>query len=489
MNTTLLLDCFLDERRLAIIENGITQYFHLFTTAYTHTHQIYLGRVIDINTQLNAVFIDLGNGQSGLLQARSARSLPLLKSQTAHGPEKRSDLIEDYVHQGQAILVQVLRASHNKKGPKLTTSITLTHPLMMYHPLGRSISIPKRLENEDRQRLKTFADNTLNGEMGLSFRRRATGYSDDTLTQVITALQRDWQRVLKMAKTANAPICLSKELGLDLPPWLKTLEDILITANADANQSLQLICNNADDVLAIRERTRLFLSADRGNNQLQYLNAQNGVFSHHNIEDQWEQLLDSHCPLPDLPGAWISIEHTTALTAIDVNMGSAQPHHDQQEAILKLNLAAAKEISRQIRLRNIGGLIVIDFVDMLGQRHKEQLLATLDHELARDQMNIQRSKLSHFGLLELSRPAQTPCLTQQLARPTPRYLHPRPATSLRHKLRQLRTQYQSGDTAPLELSTLEAEYLHQDLEGRPDICHLFTQQTGITLQLQTEKTS
>ena len=172
MNTTLLLDCFLDERRLAIIENGITQYFHLFTTAYTHTHQIYLGRVIDINTQLNAVFIDLGNGQSGLLQARSARSLPLLKSQTAHGPEKRSDLIEDYVHQGQAILVQVLRAGHNKKGPKLTTSITLTHPLMMYHPLGRSISIPKRLENEDRQRLKTFADNTLNGEMGLSFRWR-----------------------------------------------------------------------------------------------------------------------------------------------------------------------------------------------------------------------------------------------------------------------------------------------------------------------------
>ncbi|MGD0189762.1 MAG: Rne/Rng family ribonuclease [Rhizomicrobium sp.] len=354
---------------------------------------IILGRVQRVLPGMQAAFVDIGLDRSGFLGAREARCLADLPG----FDEERAPKIGDCVHEGEEIIVQVVKDPIGEKGARLSANVTIPGRLLVMVPNQPGIALSRRIEDEaERARLISLGDQMLaevNGAAipgaGYIVRSAGIGATLADFKEDAERLAEAWRPVLAKRQSARSPATLYH----DLDPVERTMRD-----ECDAQTSRVLI----DDAQAFdAARAYCRRAMHDGESKIELFEGPGVLFDLYDLEDDIEQLLSPRVPLPS--GGWITIEGTEALTAIDVNSGSFTASTGLEETSLKVNLEAADEIGRQLRLRGIGGLIVIDFIHLSEADNIQKILDVLASSLAKDRTPTQISPMSEFGLVEITR--------------------------------------------------------------------------------------
>jgi ribonuclease G len=381
---------------------------------------IVLGRVLRVLSGMQAAFVDIGLDRAGFLGAREARCLAELpgfdwlsstrsaaggaanengqaRSADVAAAEERAPRIGDCVREGEEILVQVVKDPINEKGARLSANVTLPGRLLVLVPNQQGVALSRRIDDAaERARLSALCAQMIaedHGRLaprsGYIVRSAAIGAELADLREDAERLAETWLPVVEKRKAASAPEMLHQDLG-PVERLMRDEVDAAITrVMFDDNEALEAArayCRRA----MIEAEVKLELYEGTGL-----------MFDNYEIGDEIERLLDPRTTLPS--GGWITIEATEALTAIDVNSGSFTEATGLEETSLRVNLEAAEEIGRQIRLRGIGGLIVVDFIHVSEPENVERILSALGVSLARDRTPMQISGLSEFGLVEITR--------------------------------------------------------------------------------------
>ncbi len=389
MAKDILINVGVGEVRVAVVENGRLQ--ALSATRLLGAEEIgggligdiVLGRVVRVLPAVQAAFVDIGHERSGFLAARETRSL---SPDPTVEPE-----ISRVVREGDAVLVQIIKDPIGEKGPRLTTGISVPGRLCVYTPLQNGVAISRRITQEvERDRLRALVEPLfVSGEFkgGCILRTAAVGAGEEELREDLLRLQEEWGEISALAKRARIPSTLRKDLG----PVERVLRDFvhndtarILIDNAAAAERARAYCR--DNIPEIEERIALFAGPG-------------SLFG--DLESDIEGLVQPRVPLPC--GGWVTIEGTEALTAIDVNSGSFIHANAVEDTGFTVNLEAAEEIGRQIRLRGIGGLIVIDFIHLAVPDHMDRVLAVLSQSLARDGVPVTVGPLTQLGLVEITR--------------------------------------------------------------------------------------
>ena len=304
---------------------------------------------------------------------------------------ERRYMVQDMLHKGDAVLVQVAKEGLGQKGPALTTYLSLPGRYLVLMPAIQRLGVSKRIESEERRReLKEILGALKPPEgMGVIVRTAGVGRSKDELQRDLDFLIQKWEALKQKAQTVRAPALLFQEADV----VTRVFRDIL------TDDVAQIV---VDDSVAM-ERAREFLSeiAPQAAEKLEHYSAPEPIFHKYGVEHQIQQLFNRKVPLKS--GGSIVIEQTEALVAIDVNTGRFREKHNQDETILATNLEAAREIARQLRLRDIGGLVMLDFIDMDVMEHRRRVERELKAHLARDKARINVLPISALGIVEMTR--------------------------------------------------------------------------------------
>ena len=403
-----LINAGAGETRVAIVEDGrLEELFlertigldegHVRKKGGRHGHSlmgnIILGRVQRVLPGMQAAFVDVGLDRAGFLGAREARCLADLPG----FDDERAPKISDCVHEGEEILVQVVKDPIGEKGARLSANVTIAGRLAVLVPNQAGVALSRRIEDEgERARLIALGEQMIaeaNGSLvpgaGYIFRTNAIGCDIADLKEDAERLAEAWRPVLTRRQSALAPATLYH----DLDPVERTMRDevgasvhrVLID-DREAERAARDYCRNA---------------MPEAEAKIEYFGGPGLLFDTYDIEAEIEQLCQRRVPLKS--GGWITIEGTEALTAIDVNSGSFTASTGLEETSLNVNREAADEIGRQLRLRGIGGLIVIDFIHLSEAANIETVLDVLNESLSRDRTPTQISGMSEFGLVEITR--------------------------------------------------------------------------------------
>jgi ribonuclease G len=398
--------------RAALVEDGrLAELYVERPTQQDPTGNIYQGRVQKVLPGMAAAFVEVGLEKPGYLFAQEAAPFLEYVPEFWLQGEKEEPLsppptppIADLVSEGQDLLVQVWRAPLRTKGARLTTHITLPGRFLVYLPTHPHLAVSRRLAPEsERQRLLQLLMDVKPREGGLIARTASAGQTPETLVAERDALVAVWQQIRRKSQKVAAPALLYQEL-----PAMRRLVRDLITPEVT-----RILVDDSAAVAEIREYLKR-QEADR-TPVVDLYQGQEPIFSKLSIEEDWQRLLAPQVWLKS--GGYLVIESTEALTAIDVNSGKFIRGRDLAHTILTTNLEAAREIARQIRLRNLSGIIVIDFIDMETPAHKESVCQTLKEALQRDRARTTVYPISPLGLVEMTRQRLRDSLAQMVAEP------------------------------------------------------------------------
>ncbi|MCZ6559538.1 MAG: ribonuclease G [Gammaproteobacteria bacterium] len=375
------------EVRAAVVENGVVQEVYIERASHRGLiGNIYKGKASRVLPGMQAAFIDLGLVRTGFLHVSNIAN----SRQDNEGTE--ADDIRDLVSEGQELLVQVLKDPLGSKGARLTTFVTFPSRYLVYLPRGNGIGISTRIEDEDeKQRLKdllaTMTDDQQKG--GFIVRTAAEGADFDALRADMMFLLRLWEIVEK--NYASMPAGEIVHADLDLP--LRILRDLL----GDDMERIRV--DSAGDLVEMKEFATTFIPelAPR----IEEYTDERPIFDLYGIEDEIHRALGRTVPLKS--GGYLVIDQTEAMTTIDINTGGYVGHRNLEETIFRTNLEATVAIARQLRLRNLGGIIILDFIDMDEPEHRSQVLQALEKSLARDHARNNISVISELGLVEMTR--------------------------------------------------------------------------------------
>jgi ribonuclease E len=377
-----------EEFRVAIVEEGQMEEYALETSAREITKaNIYKAVVVNIEPSLQAAFLNFGGERHGFLPLSEVH--PDYFQEKVSGKAKAR--IQRVLRKGQELIVQVYKEESATKGAYLSTYISLPGRNMVLLPKQSHFGISRKIEKEDeRQRLKELAHKLgLPPEMGLIVRTAGEQAKTRDLAKDLAFLLKLWEGIREAAASQSAPCLLHRDLDLItrtvrdyLTPDVKTI----LIDNKDVFQQLRGFLRAA----APRQVHALKLYKDRL-----------PIFTRYQIEEQLERIYADRVPLKS--GGSIVINPTEALVSIDVNSGRCTSQRELEETAAKTNLEAAEEVARQLRLRDLGGLVVIDFIDMKEKKHQKEVEAALKQSLKRDKARVTVGHLSKFGLLELSR--------------------------------------------------------------------------------------
>lgn len=408
MNKEVLINAGAGEIRVAIVEDGKLQELFLERTiglddapkkradgrsGHSLIGNIILGRVQRVLPGMQAAFVDVGLDRAGFLGAREARCLADLPG----FDEERAPKISDCVHEGEEIVVQVVKDPIGEKGARLSANVTIPGRLLVLVPNQPGIALSRRIEDEaERARLTALGEAMIaeaNGSLvpggGYILRSAAIGAEMHDLKEDAERLAESWRPVMAKRQNANAPATLYH----DLDPVERTMRDEVDAATT------RVLIDDRDSVDAARAYCRRAMPDAEG--KIEYFSGPGMLFDLYDLEDEIERLVSPRVPLRS--GGWITIEGTEALTAIDVNSGSFTASTGLEETSLNVNLEAADEIGRQLRLRGVGGLIVIDFIHLNEPDNIQKVLDVLNASLAKDRTPTQISPMSEFGLVEITR--------------------------------------------------------------------------------------
>ena len=388
MTQELLINVGAAETRVAVVENGRLEGLSTARTLGGEASdglvgEIILGRVVRVLPAVQAAFVEIGRERAGFLGAREARSL---------APDRTDEpAIAELVREGDKLLVQIIKDPIGDKGARLTAGVTVPGRLCVLTPFQSLVTLSRRIEDEaERARLLAVGE-TLRADgilaCGCIFRTAALGATLDAIREDVLRLRREWDAIAAAGASAPVPAILHH----DLDPVTRALRDVVhaeiarvLIDDAAAAERARAFCRRAMPEVA----DRIVLFAGPG-----------GLFD--DLEADIDGLMHPRVPLPS--GAWITIEGTEALTAVDVNSGGFISAAGLEDTGLAVDLEAAGEIGRQIRLRGIGGLIVVDFIHLKEPEHVERVLQALSHSLARDGVPVTVGPLSPFGLVEITR--------------------------------------------------------------------------------------
>jgi len=402
INEEILINITPQETRVAIVENGSLQEVSIERERSRGiVGNIYKGKVNRVLPGMEAAFVDIGLEKAGFLHVSDA-----IQSQGAADNNDARPAITELLHEGQTLLVQVVKDPIGTKGARLTTSISVPSRYLVYMPNSSSVGISVKIEDEvERERLKNLleacrAENQIGGCI---IRTAAEGVDERELQRDISFLSKLWGGLLESAETL-APGTMIHE---DLPLSIRTLRDMVgvdtTVVLVDSRETYQKMCAFAARYIPDLPTRIEHYPGDRP------------LFDLYNIDDEIQRALARQVSLKS--GGYLIIDQTEAMTTIDINTGAFVGHQNLEETIFKTNMEASQAIARQLRLRNLGGIIIIDFIDMERDDHKRQVLNSLQKYLAKDHAKTQVCDVSPLGLVEMTRKRTRESLEHVLCEP------------------------------------------------------------------------
>ena len=393
MNEEILISVTPREVRAALVENGVVQ--EVFVERARRRgliSNIYKGHVSRVLPGMQAAFVDVGLERTAFLHADDIfRDSVSKEAGQADAEGGRSPDIRDLVEEGNQLLVQVLKDPIGTKGARLSTFVTIPSRYLVYMPRGSGIGVSARIEDEEeRTRLREILESVSDGSVGgYIVRTAAEGASWDALRADMIFLHRLWEAITNHSESV-LPRNLVHE---DLPLALRILRDLL---GPDIEK---VRVDDAGTCRRMKKFAAMFVPELA--NKIDEYTGERPIFDLYSVEEEIVKALDSKVQLKS--GGYLVIEQTEAMTTIDVNTGGYVGHRNLEETIFKTNLEAAQAIARQIRLRNLGGIIIVDFIDMEQAEHRRQVLHALEKALAADHARNQIAEVSALGLIEMTR--------------------------------------------------------------------------------------
>jgi ribonuclease G len=397
------------ETRVAVVENGMLQEVHVERASRRgNVGNIYKGRVSRVMPGMQAAFVEVGLERAAFLHASDiVRAIPALASEGAENGVITAQPISELVHEGQEIIVQVVKDSIGSKGARLTTHLSLPSRYLVLLPYAKVIGVSVRIEDEaERARLKDILQ-SLATELACGYivRTNAEGQTQEALTEDVTYLGKLWQSLQVNVAGAKVGERIYEDLSLPLRALRDLMRRDVEKVRVDSHETYERTVHFAQQFMPeLAER-------------LEHYPGERPIFDLYGVEDEIQRALKKNVPLKS--GGYLVIDQTEAMTTIDVNTGAFLGHRNLEETVYKTNLEAAQSAARQLRLRNLGGIIIIDFIDMTDDEHKRQVLRLLEKSLAHDHAKTTVYEMSHLGLVEMTRKRTVESLERQLCEPCP----------------------------------------------------------------------
>lgn len=405
MSREIIVNVDTRETRVALVESGKLVELHVEREERV-VGSLYKAKVANVLAGMDAAFVEIGLERNAFLYV--ADVLPEMDDDTPSSRREsmRSLKIKDVVKQGQEVLVQVVKGPRGTKGARVSTRVSLPGRYLVLMPDSDNLGVSRKIESEsERDRLKKIGDNIKPLGYGVIVRTEAEGRSESELRNDLDFLIRMWSQIQEKAAKIPAPGLVHQDLSL----IYKTIRDVfgsevnkmIIDSPVDYEKAVELI-----ELISPKMRSRLFLYDEP-----------EPIFERYAIEQEIENLLRRKVWLKS--GGHLTIDSTEALTTIDVNTGKFIGSTSLSDTILKTNLDAVNEIARQLRLRDIGGIVVIDFIDMSNPKDKQKVVAALEKELHRDRTRTKICHISPLGLIEMTRKRTGETLTEIVTEPCP----------------------------------------------------------------------
>jgi ribonuclease G len=389
MSEEILINVTPRETRVALVENGVLQEISIERARRRGlVGNIYKGRVVRVLPGMQAAFVDIGLERAAFLHASDIE-------QPIDGDFAATKTVADItrlLHEGDEICVQVIKDPLGTKGARLTTQVTLPSRYLVFIPNVVNVGISQKIEDEtERVRLRDLIQLFMTEREGGGYiaRTAAEGATAEALRADMLFLRKQWESIHATIPHARAGALVYGDLPLTIRVMRDMIDDSIERVRIDSRESYQ----------RAREFCDRFMPGMK--TQLEYYPGERPIFDIYSIEDEIKKALERKVQLKS--GGYLIIDQTEAMTTCDVNTGGYVGHRNLEETIFKTNLEAAQTLARQLRLRNLGGIIIIDFIDMQDEEHKRQVLRALEKCLDKDHVKTHISEVSTLGLVEMTR--------------------------------------------------------------------------------------
>lgn len=410
MSEEILINVTPVETRVALVENGMLQEAYIERTSRKGiVGNIYKGKVVRVLPGMEAAFVDIGLERAAFIHASDVVPSQSNGDDVNESPKTVPD-IRTLLREGQSLVVQVTKDPIGTKGARLTTQLSIPSRYLVFMPGVSHVGISQRIEDDtERARLKALVEEAAAEENevqgGYIIRTAAEAASPEELTGDMSYLHRLSQSIHEHITRVQAPSVIYQ----DLPLFIRTIRDLI------RPQTEKVRIDSRESHQRVMEFVEEFVTefADK----VEYYPGERPIFDLYSVEDEIQKALSRKVQLKS--GGYVIIDQTEAMTTIDINTGGFVGHRNLEETIFKTNLEAARSISRQLRLRNLGGIIIIDFIDMEDPEHQRQVHRMLEKMLERDHAKTKITGVSELGLVEMTRKRTTESLGQVLCEPCP----------------------------------------------------------------------
>jgi ribonuclease G len=409
MQQDILINWSPQETRVAIIESGAVQELHVERTLERGlVGNVYLGKVARVLPGMQSAFIDIGLDRAAFLHVADLHGAHAHKDDNATRSAQPQVPIEKQVFEGQPLMVQVIKDPIGTKGARLSTQISIAGRLLVFLPQDDHVGVSQKIPQEQRDSLrarlqKMVGTPATGGGGGFILRTNGEDATDAELAEDIAYLRKTWSRI--------------KEAALRLPPGsllhqdLSLLQRVLRDLVTEKTQTIRI--DSREQFAVLQAFGGEFMPQAAG--RLQLYNGERPIFDLYNVDEEIAKALGRRVELKS--GGYLIVDQTEALTTVDVNTGGFVGARNFDDTIFKTNLEAAHAIARQLRLRNLGGIIIVDFIDMQREDHREAVLAEFRKQLARDRVKTMSGGFSQLGLVEMTRKRTRESLAHMLCEP------------------------------------------------------------------------
>ncbi|MCJ0826022.1 ribonuclease G [Luteimonas sp. 50] len=417
MTEEILVNVTPRETRVAVVENGMLQELHI-ERGWSRgvVGNIYKGKVQRVMPGMQAAFVEIGLDRAAFLHANDIqRAQPVRDDGAADAFPVPAPvpLITELLREGQDIVVQVVKDPIGSKGARLTTQISIPSRYLVLLPQSRVVGVSARIEDEgERARLKGLVTELAIpvGSPGYIVRTNAEGQPAEALAEDVAYLGRAWALVERQVRDAAVGSCVYEDLSLPMRAVRDLMRRDVEKVKVDSRETCERLRAFAAQYMPALGPAEAGLAE-----KIEHYGGARPVFDLYGVEDEIKRALEKEVPLKS--GGYLVIDQTEAMTTVDVNTGSFLGQRNLEETVYRTNLEAAQAVARQLRLRNLGGIIIIDFIDMHDAEHRRQVLRTLEKSLARDHAKTTVYDFSPLGLVEMTRKRTVESLERQLCEP------------------------------------------------------------------------
>jgi ribonuclease E len=396
-----------EECRIAVMENGRLEELYIERSGTSsHVGNIYKGRITNVEPSIQACFVDFGIGKNGFLHISDVQScyFPHQKNSRERvgrkRPRRERPPIQECLNRGQEVVVQVTKEGIGTKGPTLTTYLSMPGRFMVLMPGMNRTGVSRKIEDDATRNKMRDLLLQLNPpkDMGFILRTASEDRTKRELQRDMNYLLRLWSQIASRIKKEAAPAMLYQESDL----VIRTIRDVF---NSNVTK---IICDSDPTVKKVRDF--LSIAMPRTRCRILYYDEKILLFTRFNVEQEIETIQKRHVPLKS--GGSLVIDQTEAIVAIDVNSGKNRTHDDAETTAFKINMEAAPEVARQLKLRDLGGVIIMDFIDMMDRKHRAAVEKQLRDAISSDRARTKILKISDFGIIEMTRQRMRPSLAR-----------------------------------------------------------------------------